>query len=154
MDSTFYSHRESGFKNPKISGSQRIEVKNWRNESFQEVEVWWSRKLKKLKIEEVKRLKNKRIEEVEVWRSRSLKKLKDWRSKRIEEVEDLKFWRLNPSLQLELSLGGYWHGYGLRVPTDWYTGSSPSRKWTSTRTRRLTWRQRRKVLIRIRLGHL
>jgi hypothetical protein len=26
--------------------------------------------------------------------------------------------RLNPSLQLELSLGGYWHGYALRVPTD------------------------------------
>jgi hypothetical protein len=23
-----YSHRESGFKNPKISGSQRIEVEN------------------------------------------------------------------------------------------------------------------------------
>jgi hypothetical protein len=39
MDSTFHSHRESRFKNPKISGSQRIEVENWRNESFQEVEV-------------------------------------------------------------------------------------------------------------------
>jgi hypothetical protein len=25
---TFHSHRESRFKNPKISGSQRIEVKN------------------------------------------------------------------------------------------------------------------------------
>jgi hypothetical protein len=28
MDSTFHSHRESGFKNPKIPGSQRIEVEN------------------------------------------------------------------------------------------------------------------------------
>jgi hypothetical protein len=37
---------------------------------------------------------------------------------KFEEVEDLKFWRLNPSLQLELSLGGYWHGYALQVPAD------------------------------------
>jgi hypothetical protein len=28
MNSTFYSHRESGFKNPKILGSRRIEVEN------------------------------------------------------------------------------------------------------------------------------
>jgi hypothetical protein len=28
INSTFHSHRESGFKNPKISGSQRIEVEN------------------------------------------------------------------------------------------------------------------------------
>jgi hypothetical protein len=28
INSTFYSHRESRFKNPKISGSRRIEVKN------------------------------------------------------------------------------------------------------------------------------
>jgi hypothetical protein len=28
INSTFHSHRESGFKNPKISGSRRIEVKN------------------------------------------------------------------------------------------------------------------------------
>jgi hypothetical protein len=28
MDSTFHSHRESIFKKPKISGSQRIEVEN------------------------------------------------------------------------------------------------------------------------------
>jgi hypothetical protein len=40
-----YSHRESEFKNPKISGSQRLkkskyeEVKDWRNWSFQEVEA-------------------------------------------------------------------------------------------------------------------
>jgi hypothetical protein len=26
MDSTFYSHRERGFKNPKLLGSRRIEV--------------------------------------------------------------------------------------------------------------------------------
>jgi hypothetical protein len=35
MDSTFYSHRESEFKNQEILGSQRIEVENQR---FQEVE--------------------------------------------------------------------------------------------------------------------
>jgi hypothetical protein len=28
INSKFYSHRESEFKNPKISGSRRIEVKN------------------------------------------------------------------------------------------------------------------------------
>jgi hypothetical protein len=28
INSTFHSHRERGFKNPKISGSQRTEVKN------------------------------------------------------------------------------------------------------------------------------
>jgi hypothetical protein len=28
INSTFHSHRESGFKNPKISRSQRIEVEN------------------------------------------------------------------------------------------------------------------------------
>jgi hypothetical protein len=28
INSTFHSHRESRFKNPKISGRQRIEVKN------------------------------------------------------------------------------------------------------------------------------
>jgi hypothetical protein len=28
INSTFHSHRESGFKNPKISESQRIEVEN------------------------------------------------------------------------------------------------------------------------------
>jgi hypothetical protein len=50
-------------------------------------------------------LKSK-IEEVEDWRNRSLKKSK---------IEVL---RLNPSLQLELTLGGYWHGYALRVPMD------------------------------------
>jgi hypothetical protein len=42
INSTFHSHRESRFKNPKISGSRRIEVENWRNESFQEVEDWRS----------------------------------------------------------------------------------------------------------------
>jgi hypothetical protein len=31
---------------------------------------------------------------------------------------------------------------------------SPLWRWTSTRTRRLTWRRRRKVIIRIRLGSL
>jgi hypothetical protein len=31
------------------------------------------------------------------------------------EIEVL---RLNPSQQLELSLGGYWRGYALRVPAD------------------------------------
>jgi hypothetical protein len=85
INSTFHSHRES--KNPKISGSRRIEVRNWRSRRIEEIKVWRSRRLKKLKFEEVE----------------------DWR---------LKFWRLNPSLQLELSLGGYWHGYALRVPTD------------------------------------
>jgi hypothetical protein len=28
INSTFHSHRESGFKNPKILGSRRIEVEN------------------------------------------------------------------------------------------------------------------------------
>jgi hypothetical protein len=47
INSTFHSHRERGFKNPKIPGSQRTEVKNWRNQRFQEV------KELKSKIEEV-----------------------------------------------------------------------------------------------------
>jgi hypothetical protein len=39
-------------------------LRNWRNESFQEVE-----ELKKSKIEEVEELKKSKIEEVEDWRS-------------------------------------------------------------------------------------
>jgi hypothetical protein len=74
INSTFHSHRERGFKNPKISGSRRTEVKNWRNQRFQEVEEL------KLKIEEVEELKKSKIEEV-----KRLKKSK------VEEVEDLKF---------------------------------------------------------------
>jgi hypothetical protein len=53
-----YSHWESGFKNPKILESQRIEIKNWINQSFQEVEE----------------LKSK-IQEVEDW---SIWRLKIW----------------------------------------------------------------------------
>jgi hypothetical protein len=34
INSTFHSHWESRFKNPKISESQRIKVVNWKNESF------------------------------------------------------------------------------------------------------------------------
>jgi hypothetical protein len=41
INSTFHSHRESRFKNPKISGSRRIEVEN------EEMKV-----LKKLKFED------------------------------------------------------------------------------------------------------
>jgi hypothetical protein len=63
----------------------------------------------KSKIQEVKGWRNLRFQEVEVWTSQRLKKSK------IEEVE---VWRLNPSLQLELSLGGYWRGYALQVPAD------------------------------------
>jgi hypothetical protein len=92
MDSTFHSHRESGFKKPDNFGH-----------------CIWSRSMKKPKIYEVedwrnqrsRRLKKSKIKEVEVWRSRRF------------EV-----WRLNPSLQLELSLGGYWRGYALQVPAD------------------------------------
>jgi hypothetical protein len=92
INSTFHSHRESRFKNPKISGSRRIEVENW--------------SLKKPKIYEVKDWRNQR--------SQRLKKSK------FEEVEGWRFevLRLNPSLQLKLSLGGYWHGYALRILTD------------------------------------
>jgi hypothetical protein len=53
INSTFYSHRESRFKNPKISGSRRL--KHLKIEELKE--------LKKLKIEEVKRLKKSKIEE-------------------------------------------------------------------------------------------
>jgi hypothetical protein len=42
----------------------------------------------------------------------TIKEVKDWPSQRFE------VWRLNPSLQLELSLGGYWRGYALQVPAD------------------------------------
>jgi hypothetical protein len=52
--------------------------------------------LKKSKIEKVERLKKSKIEEIE-----------DWKKSKIEVL------RLNPSLQLELGLGGYWHGYAL-----------------------------------------
>jgi hypothetical protein len=95
-----YSHWESGFKNPKILAI-----------AF-EVEGMWSRRLKKSKIEEIEDFKKSKF-----WRNWSLKKSK------IEELRELKkskieVLRLNPSLQLELSLGGYWHGYALRVPTD------------------------------------
>jgi hypothetical protein len=46
MNSTFYSHREGGFKNLKISGSRRIEeIKDFRKSKFDEVE-----ELKKSKI--------------------------------------------------------------------------------------------------------
>jgi hypothetical protein len=70
----------------------------------------------KTKIYEVEYKKSK-IEEIEVWRSQRLKKsmieeVKDWKKSKIEVL------RLNPSLQLELSLEGYWHGYALRVPID------------------------------------
>jgi hypothetical protein len=44
-------------------------------------------------------LKKSKFEEIE-----DFKKLK---------FEEVKVLRLNPSLQLELSLGGYWHGYAL-----------------------------------------
>jgi hypothetical protein len=81
----------------------------------------------KSKICEVE-LKKPKIEEAEVWRSRRLKKSKIWRSRRLKkskiyEVEDwrsqrFEVLRLNPSLRLELSLRGYWHGYALRVSTD------------------------------------
>jgi hypothetical protein len=42
---------------------------------------------------------------------------------KIKEIEDFKkskieVLRLNPSLQLELSLGGYWRGYALLVLAD------------------------------------
>jgi hypothetical protein len=46
--------------------------------------MWWSRNLKKSKIEEVKRLKKSKIEEV-----------KDWKKWKIEVL------RLNPSLRLK-----------------------------------------------------
>jgi hypothetical protein len=36
----------------------------------------------------------------------------------LKKSRKLKFWRLNPSLQRELSLGGYWRGYAFRVPTN------------------------------------
>jgi hypothetical protein len=55
----------------------------------------------KWKIEEVEELMKSKIEEVE-----------DWKKSKIEVL------RLNPSLQLELSPGGYWHGYALWVPTE------------------------------------
>jgi hypothetical protein len=53
MNSTFHSHQESRFKNPKISGSQRIEEIEWLEKSkFQEVEDWRNWSLKKSKFEE------------------------------------------------------------------------------------------------------
>jgi hypothetical protein len=66
MDSTFHSHRESGFKNPTILSI-----------AF-EVEVWRSQRYMKSKIYEVEDWRNRRymkskIEEVEDWRSRRLK---------------------------------------------------------------------------------
>jgi hypothetical protein len=58
INSTFHSHRESRFKNPKISGSQRIEVKNEKMKVFKKL------KYMKSKIEEIERLKKSKIEEV------------------------------------------------------------------------------------------
>jgi hypothetical protein len=70
-------------------------MKVFKKLKFDEVENW-----------EVKDFKKSETEEFEVWRSQSLKKSK---------IEVL---RLNPSLQLELSLGDYWHRNALRVPAD------------------------------------
>jgi hypothetical protein len=99
----------------------------------------WSRKLKKSKIEEVE----------DIW-SRSLMKSK------FEEVKELmksKIWSLEtqPESATRIESRGYWRGYARWVPADWYIGPSPLRRWTSTRNQRLTWRRRRKALIRIRL---
>jgi hypothetical protein len=58
INSPFHSHRESRFKNPKISGSQRIEVEN------EEMKVFKKLKYMKSKIEEIERLKKSKIEEV------------------------------------------------------------------------------------------
>jgi hypothetical protein len=91
----------------KLSRSRRLkkskieEVKDWRSRRLKKSKFSSSWSLMKLKIEEVKRLMKSKIEEVE-----------DWKKSKIEVL------RLNPSLQLELSLGGYWHGYALQVPTD------------------------------------
>jgi hypothetical protein len=91
MDSTFTPIGSAYFKKSKI----------------EEIEVWRSRSFKKSKFEEAK----------DIW-SRRLKKS---RKSKIEAFEDgwmFEVWRLNPSLQLELSLGGYWRGYALRVPAN------------------------------------
>jgi hypothetical protein len=60
IDSIFHSHRERRFKNPKISGSRRIEVKDWRNRSLRKSKNW-SQKLKKSKILGRQRLKKSKI---------------------------------------------------------------------------------------------
>jgi hypothetical protein len=51
MNSTFHSHRESGFKNPKILGSQRIEVENLRSQRLKKSKISRSQSYMKSKIE-------------------------------------------------------------------------------------------------------
>jgi hypothetical protein len=65
--------------------------------AYSRTQRFWPSHLKS-KIEEIKEFKKSKFKE-----NRRFKKSK------IEEVEELKIdvWRLNPSLQLELSLGGY-----------------------------------------------
>jgi hypothetical protein len=61
----FHSHRESRFKNPKISAIALAKSK------FEEVKVIRSRRLKKSKIEEIKYFKESKIGEI-----KDFKKLK------------------------------------------------------------------------------
>jgi hypothetical protein len=102
--------------------SKTEETEAWRSRSLKKLKMSRSRRYMKPKIYEVE-LKKTKIEEIEDWRSRRIKEVKVWKSRRlkkskIERSRRFKVWRLNTSLQLELSLGGYWHGYVLRVPTD------------------------------------
>jgi hypothetical protein len=55
--------------------------------------------------------RTRRFQEVKELKSK-IEEMKDWKKSKIEVL------RLNPSLQLELSLGGYWHGFALWVPAD------------------------------------
>jgi hypothetical protein len=81
----------------------------------------WSKKLEKSKISGSQSVKKSKFEEVKDWRNQIFLEVKVIWSQRLKHLkvdEDLKFWRLNPNLQLELSLGGYWRGYALQVLTD------------------------------------
>jgi hypothetical protein len=105
------------------------------------------------------RLKKSKIEEMEDWRSRSFKKLKFqaikyWRSQKIEEVEDLMFgdstWVCDSSRVSGATDMGMPFGYPrISIPGPAHYGGRQVEG-----LEKMTWRQRRKVLISIRLGHL
>jgi hypothetical protein len=80
VNSTFHSHRESGFKNSTTSAIALAKSK------IEEIEVWRSQRLKKSKISRSQSYMKSKIEAFEDWRSQSYMKSK--KHLKIEEVKD------------------------------------------------------------------
>jgi hypothetical protein len=137
-----------GGKHQKINSTfTPIGSADSRTRRFQKVEVWRSRSLKKSKFEEVKvwrsqRLKKSKFEEVEDWRSRRLKKSKIWSL----ETQPESVTRIESrGLLTRVCLSGT-RGLVYQV--------QPIKEVENYKDSKMTWRRRRKALIRIRLGSL